>query len=248
MEQTQVKRRSASPSINGLRSSSWNTARGSSKHHGHEPPSRIPTKPGSRYIRQSSSAAVNKDVQQPKTESNSDLEDKDIKEESSPDASLTPSTPNAAQQQPKQKSPSKKSHKPPVQLIPGCPRAEKAALATFEELDTNWHQYKYLGKSKVQEDAMACECQLKPGFYMSVAIIEQCADQLQAIPWTAPVGHIPIASTGSLRSNALMESAGVGNSVKTRGALVSISRLTYSRYHLGFRNESILTSTSYKRR
>lgn len=60
-------------------------------------------------------------------------------------------------------SPSKKGGKVPVQLIPDCPRAEDAAVATFERLETNTHQYKYLGKSKVQEDAMACECQFKPG-------------------------------------------------------------------------------------
>jgi hypothetical protein len=60
-------------------------------------------------------------------------------------------------------SPSKKSAKAPIQFIPDCPRAEDAALATFERLETNTHQYKYLGKSKVQEDAMACECQFKPG-------------------------------------------------------------------------------------
>lgn len=242
MEQTEVKRRSTSPPINGHTSSSWSNL------YGHEPSSRIPTKPGSRYIQQSSSAAVNKDMKQPKMEPNNDLDDQDIKDEPSPVTSSTPSTPNAAQQQPKQKSPSKKSNKPPVQLIPDCPRAEKAALATFEELETNWHQYKYLGKSKVQEDAMACECQFKPGFYMPVAIIEQCADQLQVIPLTAPVGHIPIASIGSLRSNALMESASVGNSVKIRGALVSMSQLTYSRCRLGFRNESTPTFTSCKRR
>jgi histone-lysine N-methyltransferase SETD2 len=166
MEQTEVKRRSTSPPINGHPSSSWNAPRGSGRLHGHEPSSRTPTKPGSRYIQQSLSAAIDKNTQQPKIESNSDFEDKDIKEEPSPDASSTPSTPNAAQQQPKQKLAFKKSQKPPVQLIPDCPRAEKAALATFEELETNWHQYKYLGKSKVQEDAMACECQFKPGFFI----------------------------------------------------------------------------------
>jgi len=51
----------------------------------------------------------------------------------------------------------------PVQLIGDLPRAEKAAFATFEQLETNWHQYKTLGRSKVQEDAMSCECQFKPG-------------------------------------------------------------------------------------
>lgn len=51
----------------------------------------------------------------------------------------------------------------PVQLITDLPRAEKAAFATFEQLETNWHQYKTLGRSKVQEDAMSCECQFRLG-------------------------------------------------------------------------------------
>jgi len=51
----------------------------------------------------------------------------------------------------------------PVQLIGHLPRAEKAAFATFERLESNWHQYKTLGRSKVQEDAMSCECQFRPG-------------------------------------------------------------------------------------
>ena len=50
-----------------------------------------------------------------------------------------------------------------VQLIANLPRAEKAAFATFERLETNWHQYKTLGRSKVQEDAMSCECQFRLG-------------------------------------------------------------------------------------
>ncbi|KAG8803734.1 histone methyltransferase set2 [Serendipita sp. 401] len=58
---------------------------------------------------------------------------------------------------------SKKPAKAPVQLIPHCPIAKEEALGTFETLDTNWHQYKYLGKSKLQEDAMTCECSYKPG-------------------------------------------------------------------------------------
>jgi len=51
----------------------------------------------------------------------------------------------------------------PVQLVGHLPRAEKAAFATFERLESNWHQYKTLGRSKVQEDAMSCECQFRPG-------------------------------------------------------------------------------------
>lgn len=51
----------------------------------------------------------------------------------------------------------------PVQLIGPLPRAEKAAFATFERLESNWHQYKTLGRSKVQEDAMSCECQFRLG-------------------------------------------------------------------------------------
>ena len=51
----------------------------------------------------------------------------------------------------------------PVQLIASLPRAENTALATFERLETNWHQYKTLGRSKVQEDAMSCECQFRLG-------------------------------------------------------------------------------------
>jgi len=51
----------------------------------------------------------------------------------------------------------------PVQLIANLPRAENAAFATFERLETNWHQYKTLGRSKVQEDAMTCECQFRLG-------------------------------------------------------------------------------------
>jgi hypothetical protein len=51
----------------------------------------------------------------------------------------------------------------PVQLIADLPRAEDAAFATFERLETNWHQYKTLGRSKVQEDAMSCECQFRLG-------------------------------------------------------------------------------------
>lgn len=101
--------------------------------------------------------------QTPPTETQSDSEDYETKEETSPEPSFTPSTSAPPQQPTKQKSPSKRPAKAPVQLIPHCPRAEKAAHATFEELDTNWHQYKYLGRTKVQEDAMACECQYKPG-------------------------------------------------------------------------------------
>ena len=51
----------------------------------------------------------------------------------------------------------------PVQLVGHLPRAEKTAFATFERLESNWHQYKTLGRSKVQEDAMSCECQFRPG-------------------------------------------------------------------------------------
>jgi len=50
-----------------------------------------------------------------------------------------------------------------LQLIGHLPRSEQAAFATFERLDSNWHQYKTLGRSKVQEDAMSCECQFRPG-------------------------------------------------------------------------------------
>jgi hypothetical protein len=50
-----------------------------------------------------------------------------------------------------------------VQLIGHLQRAEEAAFATFERLEANWHQYKTLGRSKVQEDAMSCECQFMPG-------------------------------------------------------------------------------------
>jgi [histone H3]-lysine36 N-trimethyltransferase len=51
----------------------------------------------------------------------------------------------------------------PMQLIGHLLRAEEAAFATFERLETNWYQYKTLGRSKVQEDAMSCECQFRPG-------------------------------------------------------------------------------------
>lgn len=169
MEQTE---RSPSPPLKGHSDDPWDSGRDSNRPNGHGPLPRIPTKPGSRYVQQNLSTSNNVKRESSTTGSNSDSEEQVIKEELSADASGTSSTPNAAQQQPKQKSPSKRPQKAPVQLIPDCPRAEEAALKTFEELETNWHQYKYLGKSKVQEDAMACECQFKPGFFLSTAIIE----------------------------------------------------------------------------
>ena len=57
----------------------------------------------------------------------------------------------------------------PVQLIGHLLRAEEAAFATFERLETNWHQYKTLGRSKVQEDAMSCECQFRLGILAFVS-------------------------------------------------------------------------------
>lgn len=58
-----------------------------------------------------------------------------------------------------------------VQLIGHLPRAEKAAFATFERLESNWHQYKTLGRSKVQEDAMSCECQFRPGILVFISAL-----------------------------------------------------------------------------
>ena len=124
-----------------------------------------------------------------------DSDTQTVKREASPEVPTVASHQVSSNKNGKQGSPSKKPPKAPVQLISHYPRAEEAALATFETLETNLYQYKYLGKSKVQEDAMACECSYKPGL-RAVLIMSRNAEQIscQVTPSTKPAVQIPIVS------------------------------------------------------
>jgi histone-lysine N-methyltransferase SETD2 len=128
--------------------------------------------------------------------SNTDSDAQTVKRGASPDVPAGPSRTTSSNKSVKQSSPSKKPSKTPVQLIAHYPRADDAALATFETLETNWHQYKYLGKSKVQEDAMACECYYKPGLQAVLFMARHAKSiTLQVTPSTQLAVHVPIVST-----------------------------------------------------
>ncbi|OAX37722.1 hypothetical protein K503DRAFT_719344 [Rhizopogon vinicolor AM-OR11-026] len=49
------------------------------------------------------------------------------------------------------------------QLIGELPRAEAAALATFEEIPDNHYQYGTLGRSREEGESMTCDCQYEHG-------------------------------------------------------------------------------------
>jgi hypothetical protein len=50
------------------------------------------------------------------------------------------------------------------QLIGDLPRAEAAALATFEEMPDNHYQYGTLGRSREEGESMTCDCQYEHGW------------------------------------------------------------------------------------
>ncbi|KAG8835930.1 histone methyltransferase set2 [Serendipita sp. 399] len=113
-----------------------------------------PSSAGSRHVSEDTSDSDSADSQ-----SDSDVEKSHTDSHSNESVvNVRPTTSTA-----KHKARPKKLTKAPVQLIPHCPIAEEEALQTFETLEVNWHQYKYLGKSKLQEDAMTCECNYKQG-------------------------------------------------------------------------------------
>lgn len=156
MNETDIKTRSVSPPLRLSKSVEWNALRTPTTPLVSESVSDAPnggdSHPAS-YSTRFSRADANES-----TSSNSD-EDATIRQGIS-QASFSAEDPKSTS---KTSSPSKKRAKAPAQLIPNAPRAEKEALETFEVLASNWHQYKSLGKSKVQEDAMACECQFEHG-------------------------------------------------------------------------------------
>ncbi|KIM29208.1 hypothetical protein M408DRAFT_328900 [Serendipita vermifera MAFF 305830] len=160
MEQPGFKTRSPSPPNYAFSSNSWDYPQKSASSVTSDSVSATRNGAHSRNGSHLVKMEVNNGSETPSSESNTDSDGQTVKREPSP-SSHPPTTPS--KQSVKQSSSSKKSSKLPVQLIPHFPRAEEDALATFETLETNWHQYKYLGKSKVQEDAMACECSYKPG-------------------------------------------------------------------------------------
>lgn len=160
MEHPSIKMRSPSPSNNAFSNNLWNYAQSTATSVSSEPVSAVRNGSQSRSDSVSVKMEIKSESETPRSVSNTDSDGQTVKREASPS---DPSRTTSSKQSTKQNSPSKKSSKPPVQLIPHYPRAEEEALQTFETLETNWHQYKYLGKSKVKEDAMTCECYYKPG-------------------------------------------------------------------------------------
>jgi hypothetical protein len=163
MEDPGFKRRSESPPTHAFSNVSWSSDQNSASSTSSEP--FLGNRNGSNGRNGSHSLKMedNDGSRTPESGSNTDSDAQTVKREASPDAPAGPSRTTSSNKNVKQSSPLKKPSKAPIQLIAHYPRAEEAALATFETLETNWHQYKYLGKSKVQEDAMACECYYKPG-------------------------------------------------------------------------------------
>jgi histone-lysine N-methyltransferase SETD2 len=159
MNEADVKTRSVSPPLNLSKVVEWNALRTPSTPLVSDSISDVPNGRGSNTP--SYSARLSREDANESNNASSDSEEdtKVVKQETSRPSLKSGSTKAAS----KASSPSKKRTKAPPQLIPDAPRAEAEALATFETLETNWHQYKTLGKSKVQEDAMACECQYEHG-------------------------------------------------------------------------------------
>ena len=163
MEDPDFKTRGGTPPSHAFFNSSWSSAQSSVTSVSSEPFPGSHNGSSGRSSSHSLKMEAKDGSRTPESGSNTDSDAQTVKREASPDVPAGPSRSTSSNKNVKQSSPSKKSSKAPVQLIAHYPRAEEAALATFETLETNWHQYKYLGKSKVQEDAMACECYYKPG-------------------------------------------------------------------------------------
>ena len=73
--------------------------------------------------------------------------------------SVTPSSSKTKSETP---APSGKPKQGPT-LISDLPRAEEAAMKTFEVLVNNHYQYSTLGRSREVLEGMACDCQYVPG-------------------------------------------------------------------------------------
>lgn len=67
--------------------------------------------------------------------------------------------------------PKAKKGKPEPQLIGDLPRAEKAALKTFVEIQENHYQYGTLGRSREALESMTCDCQYEPGQFHFILLV-----------------------------------------------------------------------------
>lgn len=76
--------------------------------------------------------------------------------------SVTPASSSSSKVKSETPVPSSKS-KSERALIGDLPRAEEAALKTFEALVDNHYQYSTLGRSREVLEGMACDCQFVPG-------------------------------------------------------------------------------------
>ncbi|EGG05344.1 uncharacterized protein MELLADRAFT_78094 [Melampsora larici-populina 98AG31] len=68
-----------------------------------------------------------------------------------------------------------KTPKPPppdIQLIHNLPEATTEAIKTFDLLEQNWYQFKGLGKTKMLDDMMVCECSWSLGKSCAIALID----------------------------------------------------------------------------
>lgn len=79
-------------------------------------------------------------------------------------------TPSSSKAKPETPVPSGKS-KPGPKLIGDLPRAEEAAMKTFEALEDNHYQYSTLGRSREVLEGMACDCQFVPGEFLRMPLL-----------------------------------------------------------------------------
>lgn len=76
---------------------------------------------------------------------------------------IAPDSPNVRRNGRGRRPKTQKSPPPDIQLIHNLPEVTAEAIKTFDLLEQNWYQFKGLGKTKMLDDSMVCECSWSPG-------------------------------------------------------------------------------------